>query len=110
MAFILHLTIGDIWNTINNTEKRYGAAVSGVICVVLSVINAAYQYSLVDPMAGKLLGGTAIWLVTAAALITDTWRLNPGEDGKKVPLFPVVGEAETFFVWFSDKSNDKKDE
>jgi len=101
MAFMLHLTVGDIWNTINNTEKRYGAAVVGVLCVVLSAANAAYQYSTVDPLAGKLLGGTCLWLVTAAALITDTWRLNPTENGERVPLYPVKGEAETSFLWGS---------
>lgn len=100
MAFILHLTCGDVWNTINNTEKRYGAAVVGVLFVVLSAANAAYQYSQVDPLAGKLLGATLLWLVTAAALITDTWRLNPTEGGEKVPLYPVKGEAETSFIWF----------
>eukprot|EP00581_Thalassiosira_minuscula_P008046 CAMPEP_0183704022 /NCGR_PEP_ID=MMETSP0737-20130205/1518_1 /TAXON_ID=385413 /ORGANISM="Thalassiosira miniscula, Strain CCMP1093" /LENGTH=321 /DNA_ID=CAMNT_0025930829 /DNA_START=13 /DNA_END=978 /DNA_ORIENTATION=+ len=99
MAFMLHLTVGDVWNTINNTEKRYGAAVVGVACVVVSAANAAYQYSTVDPLAGKLLGGTLLWLVTAAALITDTWRLNPTENGEKVPLYPVKGEAETSFLW-----------
>ncbi|KAK1743549.1 translocator protein [Skeletonema marinoi] len=107
MAFMLHLTIGDIWNTINNTEKRYGAAVIGVLCVVLSAANAANQYFAVDPFAGKLLGGTLIWLCTAAALITDTWRLNPSEEGL-VPLYPVVGEAETSFMWFGN--NDAEDE
>lgn len=101
MAFILHLTIGDIWNTINNTEKRYGASVVGVIGVVLSAINAAYQYSMVDSLAGKLLGGTCIWLVIATGLITDTWRLNPSENGKRVPLYPVKGEAKTSFMWFN---------
>jgi benzodiazapine receptor len=106
MAFILHLTIGDIWNTINNTEKRYGTSVIGVGCVVLSAANAAYQYYTVDPFAGKLLGATLLWLVTAAALITDTWRLNRTEGGKLVPLFPVVGEAETSFMWFANKSED----
>ena len=109
MAFMLHLTIGDIWNTINNTEKRYGAAVIGVLCVVASAANAAYQYYTVDPFAGKLLGATLIWLCTAAALITDTWRLNPttSESGELVPLYPVVGEAETSFMWFN---NDKEEE
>ena len=101
MAFIAHLTVGDIWNTINNTEKRYGAAVIGVVCVVLSAANAAFQYSTVDPFAGKLLGGTCVWLVTAAVLITDTWRLNPTESGNRVPLYPVKGEAETSFQWGS---------
>lgn len=100
LAFIGHLTVGDIWNTINNTEKRYGAAVIGVLCVVLSAANAAYQYYNVDIFAGKLLGGTLLWLCTAAALITDTWRLNPvNEDGKLVPLYPVKGESETKFLW-----------
>ena len=61
------------------------------------------------PLAGKLLGVTCIWLSVATALITDTWRLNPittsGKDGQKtrrVPLFPVVGEAETTFLWFNN--------
>ena len=46
--------------------------------------------------------GTLLWLVTAGALITDTWRLNPVEGtGERVPLYPVKGEAETKFMWFS---------
>lgn len=102
MAFMLHLTIGDVWNTINNTEKRYGASVAGVLCVLTSAANAAYQYSTVDPLAGKLLGATCIWLVVASALITDTWRLNPAENGERVPLYPVKGEAETSFMWFNN--------
>ena len=44
MAFILHLTIGDVWNTINNTEKRYGASVIGVLIVLASAVNASIQY------------------------------------------------------------------
>lgn len=40
------------------------------------------------------------------SLITDTWRLNPAENGKRVPLFPVVGEAETSFVWGSKVGDD----
>ncbi|KAL3786855.1 hypothetical protein HJC23_013776 [Cyclotella cryptica] len=105
MAFILHLTVGDIWNTINNTEKRYGAAVMGVLAVVASAANAANQYYSVKPIAGKLLGATCLWLITAAALITDTWRLNPvlvAGEKRKVPLYPVRGEAETSFMWFSN--------
>merc|ERR1719491_971996 len=101
MAFILHLTLGDVWNTINNAEQRYGAAVVGVSGVVLSAAYAATQYAAVDPFAGQLLGGTCLWLVTAAALITDTWRLNPDANGEKVPLYPIKGEAETSFLWFA---------
>lgn len=102
LAFLLHLTIGDVWNTVNNTEKRYGAAVTGVAGVVVSGAYAASQYYAVDPLAGQLLGGTCLWLVTAAALIADTWRLNPAADGARAPLYPVVGEAETSFVWFQN--------
>jgi len=105
MAFIMHLIIGDVWNTINNTEKRYGAAVVGVLMVLLSAVHASFRYYAVLPMAGKLLGLTCVWLSVASALITDTWRLNPVDvDGvlKRVPLFPVKGEAKTSFLWFSD--------
>ena len=101
MAFIFHLTCGDIWNTINNTEKRYGMSVVGILLgVVPSAYFAASQYYAVEPLAGKLLGGTLLWLCTASALITDTWRLNPNENGKREPLYPVKGEAKTEFAWF----------
>mmetsp|Transcript_27823 Transcript_27823/g.81658 ORF Transcript_27823/g.81658 Transcript_27823/m.81658 type:complete len:307 (-) Transcript_27823:1346-2266(-) len=103
LSLMLHLTCGDVWNTINNTEKRYGASVVGVMFVVASVAFAANQYYEVNPLAGQLLGGTAIWLCTATALIADTWRLNPRPSGEREPLYPVVGEAETEFAWFSPK-------
>eukprot|EP00560_Eucampia_antarctica_P006777 CAMPEP_0197831694 /NCGR_PEP_ID=MMETSP1437-20131217/11575_1 /TAXON_ID=49252 ORGANISM="Eucampia antarctica, Strain CCMP1452" /NCGR_SAMPLE_ID=MMETSP1437 /ASSEMBLY_ACC=CAM_ASM_001096 /LENGTH=316 /DNA_ID=CAMNT_0043434719 /DNA_START=18 /DNA_END=968 /DNA_ORIENTATION=- len=101
LSFVFHLTIGDIWNTINNTEKRYGAAVIGILCVVASAAFAATQYYQVDPLAGKILGATLLWLTTASALIADTWRLNPNPDGDRDPLYPVKGEAETSFLWFA---------
>ena len=101
MTFIFHLTCGDIWNTINNTEKRYGMSVVGILLgVVPSAAFAASQYYAVESLAGKLLGGTLLWLCTASALITDTWRLNPNEDGKREPLYPAKGEAKTEFAWF----------
>jgi len=105
MALIFHLTIGDIWNTINNTEKRYGAAVIGVVTVVISAFYASQQYYQVLPVAGKILGATLLWLVTASALITDTWRLNPDADGNKDPLYPTKAINKegsiTKFAWFS---------
>lgn len=102
LSLALHLTIGDIWNTINNTEKRYGTAVIGVLCVVASAANAAIQYYNTYPLAGQILGATLLWLCTAAALITDTWRLNPKPDGNRDPLYPVKGEANTSFLWFAE--------
>jgi len=101
LSFILHLTVGDVWNTINNTECRYGASVVGVLGVVASVAFASYQYYMVDPTAGTLLGATSLWLCTAAALIVDTWRLNPRSNGERDPLYPVLGDTKTEFAWLS---------
>ena len=98
LSLMLHLTIGDVWNTVNNTEKRYGASVVGVLGVVASAVFAATNYFAVAPFAGKILGATCLWLVTASALIADTWRLN----GKE-PLYPVVGETKTEFAWFASE-------
>ena len=105
LSLALHLSIGDVWNTINNIERRFGVAVTGVLCVWLSKAHAAYQYRLVHPLAGMLLGATLIWLSIASALVTATWRLNPDPDtGKLEPLYPVVGKSTTKFAWFSQKS------
>jgi len=104
MSLILHLSIGDIWNTINNTERRYGTSVLGVVAVWISALHAAYQYYQISPLAGRLLGATCIWLTIAAALIGQTWRLNPSsiESTKKDPLLPMIVEGETSrtqFTW-----------
>ncbi|KAL3944213.1 MAG: hypothetical protein SGBAC_001710 [Bacillariaceae sp.] len=103
LALLLHLSIGDVWNTINNTEKRYGAAVPSVLMVAAAAANAAFQYSQVDPFAGKLLGLTLVWFAVASTLIADTWRLNPNPStGQRDPLYPVTGgEGKTEFAWFN---------
>lgn len=102
LTLMFHLTIGDVWNTINNNESRLGASVTGVICVWASVLFAASQYYAVSPIAGKLLGATGIWISIASVLISETRRLNKREDGSLTPLYPVVGEAKTKF--FFEKS------
>lgn len=113
IAFLLHLSVGNVlWNTINNTEKRYGASVTGVLSVVASLLNAAYQYYTVEPLAGKLLGLTVIWLSVATSLITATWQLNPDPaTGERNALYPVKGEADTEFIWFqnADTQSNKND-
>jgi translocator protein len=103
LAFILHLSVGDVWNTINNVERRYGAAVTGVVLVWLSNLHAAYQYWQVDPTAGQLLVAVNVWLTIAATLVAATWRINPDPvTGQIEPLYPVKGsKAETKFIWFS---------
>lgn len=104
MSLLFHLTIGDIWNSINNIEKRYGASVVGVGLVYISALHAVYQFSQVDELAGTLLGVTLIWLTIASSLIIQTWRLNVDKNGAKDSLLPMVnknGESLTKFSWFS---------
>jgi len=104
MSLLFHLTIGDILNSINNIEKRYGASVVGVGLVYISALHAVYQFSQVDELAGTLLGVTLIWLTIASSLIIQTWRLNVDKNGAKDSLLPMVnknGESLTKFSWFS---------
>lgn len=104
VALIFHLSLGDIWNTINNVEKRFGVAVVGVLAVWLSKAYAVYRFSQVDLLAGKMLSLTMVWLSIAAALVTATWKLNPDPaTGKPEPLYPVQGEIVTKFAWGSRK-------
>mmetsp|Transcript_64299 Transcript_64299/g.127169 ORF Transcript_64299/g.127169 Transcript_64299/m.127169 type:complete len:329 (-) Transcript_64299:157-1143(-) len=97
LVLMFHLSIGDTWNTVNNVERRLGAAVPGVLCVWASALLAAFAYSLVLPFAGQVLLPTCLWLTVAAALVTDTWRIN--SQGVEEPLFPYRGSARTEF-WF----------
>mmetsp|Transcript_10899 Transcript_10899/g.16071 ORF Transcript_10899/g.16071 Transcript_10899/m.16071 type:complete len:305 (-) Transcript_10899:21-935(-) len=101
-ALVFHLAVGDIWNTMNNSEQRFGASVTGVLCVTASALNAAYQYHVVDETAGNLLGLPMIWFAVASSLVTATWRLNPSESGELDPLYPVVrpDRKQTSFAWF----------
>jgi len=102
LSLMLHLSIGDVWNTINNVERRYGASVVGVLLVWLSNAHAAYQYYQVSHAAGQLLCLPLIWLTVASALIIRTWQINPdAETGSPYPLYPVVGQGKTEFRWFS---------
>jgi benzodiazapine receptor len=106
LSFLLHLSVGDVWNTINNVEKRLGAAASGVVLVVLSAANAAYQYYQLDPNAGELLALTLLWLTTAGVLVNSIWQLNPDSvSGERDALFPVKGDIKTEFAWFGSKAD-----
>jgi hypothetical protein len=102
LSLVLHLSIGDVWNTINNIEQRYGTSVVGVLGVWLSAAFAARQFYKVLPLAGKLLALNLVWLTVATSLITRTWQLNPNQkNGKRSPLLPTKGDGvtETTFEW-----------
>lgn len=114
MALLLHLSIGDVWNTINNVEQRYGTSVLGVLCVWLSAAHAAYQFGQVRPLAGKLLAIKLVWLTIATSLVTRTWQLNPmggNTTAALAPLLPTKGDGvqPTRLEWFSNKSTTTKE-
>ena len=105
MTLLLHLSVGDIWNTINNVERRYGTSVPGVALVWLSKAYAAYSFYQVRPLAGKLLGITLIWLSIATTLIFNVWKLNPdpstGQPMSWIPKKAKGSKSVTRFAWFS---------
>ena len=105
LSLILHLSIGDVWNTINNVERRYGTSVLGILGVWISAACAAWQFSRVVPLAGKLLSLKLVWLTIASSLIVRTWQLNPDPSkGEKSPLLPTKGDGRrTQFEWFQGK-------
>ena len=56
----------------------------------ISKVYTAYLAYQIIPNAGIALACTLTWLGAAAALGTDTWRLNPDQKTKKLqPLLPM---------------------
>ncbi|MDY6898567.1 MAG: TspO/MBR family protein [Cyanobacteriota bacterium] len=85
ILFVVHLALGDTWNTIYTVERRFGAAVPVVILGPwLSALIVTAIYWKVNPIAGIILAPSCIWLTIAAALVFRIWQLN----GKE-PLYPV---------------------
>lgn len=98
-SLLLHLAVGDTWNTINNTERRMGVAVPGVALVWLSCLNAVRIHAtLVSPAAGKALAVTLCWISIAACLIVDTWRINFPREHFYPRRLPN-GSSQTGFSW-----------
>jgi translocator protein len=75
-AFILHLSIGDTWNTINNVENRLGTSVLGVIAVWLSLYYTLQGYATKNVLAAKILLPSLVWISVANCLIFSIWRVN----------------------------------
>lgn len=85
ILFVLHLALGDTWNTIFTVERRLGAAVPVVILgpwLSAIVVTAIYWQTL--PLAGMILSFSCVWLTVAAALVFRIWQLNGSE-----PLYPL---------------------
>mmetsp|Transcript_73907 Transcript_73907/g.135074 ORF Transcript_73907/g.135074 Transcript_73907/m.135074 type:complete len:330 (-) Transcript_73907:186-1175(-) len=98
LCLMLHLSIGDTWNTINNVERRVGAAVPGVACVWLSVLLATSQYFQSNALAGQLLAVTVAWITVAGTLVADTWRVN--NEVTPEPLYPYKQDDVTTRFFF----------
>lgn len=87
-AMLLHLAVGDTWNSINNVERRLGTAVLGVCAVLVSVYNVVFQYYAASTTAGYLIAPSAAWISIATFLVYTIWRINPRSDGELEPLLP----------------------
>lgn len=86
VLYVVHLSLGDTWNTIFTVEGRLGAAVPMVIVgPLLSVAVVTFSYFQTVPLAGWIILPSLVWLAIATALCISLWRLN-GQD----PLYPVV--------------------
>ena len=85
ILFMVHLSLGDTWNTIFTVEGRLGAAVPMVVIgPLLSVIVVTIAYFQTLPLAGWIILPSAVWLTIATALCISLWRLNGQE-----PLYPL---------------------
>jgi tryptophan-rich sensory protein len=85
ILFVIHLALGDTWNTIFTVERRLGAAVPVVILGPwLSAIVVTAVYWQTNPLAGMILSFSCVWLTVAAVLVFRIWQLNGSE-----PLYPL---------------------
>jgi benzodiazapine receptor len=85
ILFVVHLALGDTWNTIFTVERRLGAAVPVVILGPwLSALVVTAIYWETNPLAGMILSFSCVWLTVAAVLVWRIWQLNGSE-----PLYPL---------------------
>ncbi|MBE9209897.1 TspO/MBR family protein [Nostoc sp. LEGE 06077] len=85
ILFVVHLALGDTWNTIFTVERRLGAAVPVVILGPwLSAVVVTAIYWQTNPIAGMILSFSCVWLTVAAVLVFRIWQLNGCE-----PLYPL---------------------
>ncbi|MEM8613482.1 MAG: tryptophan-rich sensory protein [Cyanobacteria bacterium P01_H01_bin.105] len=91
VIFVIHLALGDTWNTVFTVEGRLGFAVPVVIIGPLassSVVVVSYWQMV--PLAGQLLLPMVVWLGVASALVISIWQLNGRE-----PWYPMQLDEST---------------
>ena len=89
-ALVLHLCVGDTWNTITNAEKRQGVSAAGVLVVWASVWHAIREYHRAAPAAGYVLMPSGVWISIATALTWTIWNMND-----RKPLLPTKGDGDS---------------
>lgn len=83
ITFVIHLALGDTWNTIFTVEGKYGLAVPVVIIGPwLSAIAVTVLYGQTTPLAGWLLMPSVVWITVACLLVYSIWRLNDCDSNK----------------------------
>ncbi len=67
IIFVIHLAVGDTWNTVFTVEGRLGFAVPVVIIgPLMSVFAVTFIYWQTLPLAGEILFPSCIWLTIAS--------------------------------------------
>jgi len=90
-ALMLHLCIGDTWNTVTNVEKRLGVSAIGCLAVWGSVLRAVQLFrESAAPAAGLVLAPSLAWISVACVLTANIWLLN----GRK-PLYPAAADGDS---------------
>lgn len=96
LAMVLHLCIGDTWNTITNVEKRLGVSAVGCAAVWASAWNAIAAYYRALPLAGQVLAPSGLWISVATVLTFAIWRINTPVQ----PAWPAKGDGKSAaFRW-----------
>jgi len=75
-AYVLNLSIGDVWNYLQNNEKKLGVSLLFMFPVWLSSIFVTFAMFSVNPQAGYTILPLPIWLTAAYAIVFSTWNLN----------------------------------
>jgi tryptophan-rich sensory protein len=79
LVFLLHLTLGDLWNRVFFGEKRIGFGLSVMFAFYGSLAAACYSFYSVKPLAAYLLIPTAVWVFIATSLNYSIWLMNGQE-------------------------------
>lgn len=76
LLFLLHLTLGDLWNVVFFGEKRIGYGLSVMYAFYASLAASCYSFYSVRPRAAYLLVPTAVWVFVATSLNYSIWLMN----------------------------------